>query len=203
MISQPDFVDDVDIDRKFQNSFDDAKDMLHNEVEDNITSRPALNVNQMENHKETELKHENITGAVIDDDYDAEGDALFVSQTPQAEQGPDVEEINEGIYEQIRAKFGTLNKSAFKRKMKSTLDVKALKDTRQALFDLAKRKRYDCPDGRLVERLPRSNSAPVADKLSEDIYTIYHFIEGEDNYSDMKACISKWALKRKNEPQSS
>ncbi|KAL3870688.1 hypothetical protein ACJMK2_038732 [Sinanodonta woodiana] len=193
MLSQQDNIDNVDIERISQNSFDVTQDMLDNETEDNTNSWPEL---------------ENVINIEIDNDADAKNDtnddnALFVSQTSQAEHDSDVDEINEGIYMQIKTKFGTFNRSTFKKRLKTALDVKSLRDSRQALFDLAKKKRYDCSDGRLVERLPRTNSAPVEDKLSEDIYIIFHFIDGENNYSDMKSCISKWALKHNYETRSS
>lgn len=40
MLSQQDNIDDVDIERISQNSFDVAQDMLDNETEDNTNSRP-------------------------------------------------------------------------------------------------------------------------------------------------------------------
>ncbi|KAL3884078.1 hypothetical protein ACJMK2_030300 [Sinanodonta woodiana] len=97
MLSQQDNIDDVDIERISQNSFDVAQDMLDNETEDNTNSRPELGLSEMD--------------------------------------------------------------------------------------DMEKSKRND--------------------KLSEDIYIIFHFIEGENNYSDMKSCISKWALKHNYETRSS
>ncbi|KAL3856418.1 hypothetical protein ACJMK2_011182 [Sinanodonta woodiana] len=148
--------------------------MLDNETEDNTNSRPELELSEMD---DMEKSKRNVRNIEIDTDADAKNytnddNALFVSQTSQAEHDSDIDEINEGIYMQIKTKFGTLNRSTFKKRLKTALDVKSLRDSRQALFDLAKKKRYDCPDGRLVERLPRTNSAPVEDKLSEDIYIV-------------------------------
>ncbi|KAL3861492.1 hypothetical protein ACJMK2_007525 [Sinanodonta woodiana] len=61
-------------------------------------------------------------------------------QTSQTVQDSDVEDVIRAMYLQIRAKFDTLNKTAFiKNKAKSSLDVKGLNDTRQALFQLAKK----------------------------------------------------------------
>ncbi|KAL3888949.1 hypothetical protein ACJMK2_001309 [Sinanodonta woodiana] len=100
--------------------------MLDNENEDITNSRPELKLSEMV-------------------DMGKKGE---LSETPQAEHDLDVDEINEGINRQIKTKFGTLNRSSFKTRLKTTLDVKGLRDSRHALFDLAKRKIYDYPDGR-------------------------------------------------------
>ncbi|KAL3871150.1 hypothetical protein ACJMK2_039167 [Sinanodonta woodiana] len=122
MLSQQDNIDDVDIERISQNSFDVAQDMLDNETEDNTNSRPELELSEMD---DMEKSKRNVRNIEIDNDADAKNDpnddnALFVSQTSQAEHDLDVDEINEGIYMQIKTKFGTLNRSTFKKKIENS-----------------------------------------------------------------------------------
>ncbi|KAK3584788.1 hypothetical protein CHS0354_021249, partial [Potamilus streckersoni] len=73
--------------RKSPNSFDVAQDMLNNEAEDNMNSRPDIyspEVDVMEKLNENQRKIKNATDVVIEDD--ANDNALFVLLTSQAEQ---------------------------------------------------------------------------------------------------------------------
>ncbi|KAL3864797.1 hypothetical protein ACJMK2_006451, partial [Sinanodonta woodiana] len=63
----------------------------------------------------------------------------------------------------------------FKKKMCLELDAQNLKDIRLSLNDLAELEKSNYPVAGIVERTLRCDSAPLEERLAEDIFILYHF----------------------------
>ncbi|KAL3837294.1 hypothetical protein ACJMK2_022661 [Sinanodonta woodiana] len=70
------------------------------------------------------------------------------------------------------------------------LDAQNLKDIRLSLHDLAKLEKSNYPVARIVERTVRCDSAPLKERLAEDIFILYHCLAG-DNLSELKCLASR------------
>ncbi|KAL3870928.1 hypothetical protein ACJMK2_038956 [Sinanodonta woodiana] len=121
---------------------------------------------------------------VIQDTQDSDSDIPCASQLERC------------ILAEIRDKYGKLDKQLFKRELSNNLDITSLRHIRSSLHDIGRLSHTGYPSGRLVERTSRSDSAPVKEKIADDIYTIFHFLEGDGNTSEVKACMSRYGKRR-------
>ncbi|KAL3891313.1 hypothetical protein ACJMK2_003575 [Sinanodonta woodiana] len=112
-------------------------------------------------------------------------------ETTDAEEDLIATQTEKNIYLQIDSKFGTLDRDDFKKKMCLELDAQNLKDIRLSLHDLAKLEKSNYPVARIVERTVRCDSAPLDERLAEDIFILYHFLAGDNNLSELKSLASR------------
>lgn len=102
-------------------------------------------------------------------------------------------DIDNSMYHSVQDKFGQYDKRSFRETIVNTLDINDLRSVRKSLFDILKKNnpKDDIPDGKLIERAQRENSPPADEKLADDIYVLFHYLEGDGKINDVKACISK------------
>lgn len=114
--------------------------------------------------------------AASGDDTDYDDDLVPPSQTQHE------------MYSTIKESFGHLPKDAFKLEMSSRYKEDDLAIYRTGLYVVAREKVVDTPEGKLVMRKDTSNSggATALMKLSEDIYNILHYIEGDFSFDITK-----------------
>ncbi|KAL3859856.1 hypothetical protein ACJMK2_010045 [Sinanodonta woodiana] len=98
-------------------------------------------------------------------------------------------QTKKNIYLQIDSKFGTLDRDDFKKKMCLELDAQNLKDTRLSLHDLAKLEKNNYPVARIVERTVTCDSAPLEERLAEDIFILYHFLALRRDINNARVCM--------------
>ena len=94
--------------------------------------------------------------------------------------------------------YGKLPRDVFIQRLCTEHDTKDLQHFRQSLYDLSKQSGDSVPYGKLIARKDTTNSGGKSAeiKLSEDIYILYHFINGEDiDISELLCAKSRRALK--------
>jgi Skp family chaperone for outer membrane proteins len=95
-------------------------------------------------------------------------------------------------YRIIQSKFGQLDRTNFKRELLQNTEAEDLKPIRNSLFELT-RQNGDCllRESRLVERTNREHGASIEVKLSDDIYLLFHYLEGTYTIADLKPLLSR------------
>jgi hypothetical protein len=90
------------------------------------------------------------------------------------------------MYRTIKESFGHLPKDSFKLEMSSRYKEEDLAIYRTGLYVVAKEKVMDTPEGILVMRKDTSNSggSTAVMKLSEDIFNVLHYIEGDFSFTE-------------------
>ena len=79
----------------------------------------------------------------------------------------------------IKEKFGNLAKEDFKSGLTEQFKEDELHIYRQALYDFAIKNVPNTPFATLVERKAMTGGSSVKTKLAEDIFTLFHYIEGD------------------------
>lgn len=94
------------------------------------------------------------------------------------------------IYEEIAQKFGSFDRVKFKQNLGVLYrdSPENITHVRQCLYEVALDRRPDTPKGQLVKR-NNSGQCKAIDKLLEDIYTLFHYIEGNVQTSEVKAVL--------------
>ena len=102
-----------------------------------------------------------------DDDSESD-DSLVATQTER------------DIYAQIKQKVENLPREEFAIQLQTLLegDNTSLKEIRKSLYDLAKQTVPNTPQGDLIRR-KNSGLSKAKDKLADDIYMLYQYIEGD------------------------
>lgn len=92
------------------------------------------------------------------------------------------------IYEEIAQKFGSFDRVKFKQKLGVVYrdSPENITHVRQCLYEVALDRRPDTLKGPLVKR-NNSGQWKAIDKLLENIYTLFHYIEGNVQTSEVKA----------------
>lgn len=98
---------------------------------------------------------------------------------------------DDDMYHLIKTSFGQLDRKTFKLDLMKHTDTNDLRPIRTSLFDLVKKQQSSLNDTKLVERTQRDNGQPISDKLADDIYILFQYLEGANNVSELKQCISK------------
>ena len=98
---------------------------------------------------------------------------------------------DEDMYNLIKTEFGQLDRKTFKTSLLQYTDSNDLKPIRTSLFDLVRKSDNSLSEAKLIERTNRDNGQPPGEKLADDIYVIYQYIEGGNNFSDLKQCLSR------------
>ena len=103
-----------------------------------------------------------------DDDSESD-DSLVATQTER------------DIYAQIKQKVGNLPREEFAIQLQTLLggDNASLKEIRKSLYDLAKQTVPNTPQGDLIRR-KNAGLSKAKDKLADDIYMLYEYIEGDN-----------------------
>ncbi|CAG2190194.1 BTBD1_2 [Mytilus edulis] len=91
----------------------------------------------------------------------------------------------------ISTKFGQLDRYSFKSELLQNTDTDDLKPIRSSLFELTKKKEHVLLESRLIERTHRENGPSIEEKLSDDIYTLFNFLEGNLTSNELKPLISR------------
>lgn len=99
---------------------------------------------------------------------------------------------DDDMYRIIQSKFGQLDRTNFKRELLQNTEAEDLKPIRNSLFELT-RQNGDCllRESRLVERTNREHGASIEVKLSDDIYMLFHYLEGTYTIADLKPLLSR------------
>ena len=84
-------------------------------------------------------------------------------------------------YEVIGEKYGHLPRDKFVTEMSTNFISKDLNYYRQGVYDTCLLEKADTPRGKLILRKDTQNigGKTVEEKLAEDIYAIYHYIQGD------------------------
>ncbi|CAH1799113.1 unnamed protein product [Owenia fusiformis] len=140
----------------------------------------------------------------IDSDGDDSDD--FISggaESCDETQLPHATQTESDIISEIRNLCGSATRHEFVKRINDTLDIHSLVSTREALYDYARiNRRNAMPPGALLRRLPsRKNkavSSGVKEKVSNDIYILFQFIEGAANISELKSILNSSSKNRKS-----
>ncbi|CAG2187539.1 unnamed protein product [Mytilus edulis] len=98
---------------------------------------------------------------------------------------------DDDMYRIIQTKFGQLDRYNFKSELLQNTDTDDLKPIRSSLFELTKKKEHVLLESRLIERTHRENGPSIEEKLSDDIYTLFNFLEGNLTSNELKPLISR------------
>ena len=98
---------------------------------------------------------------------------------------------DDDMYYLIKTSFGQLDRKTFKLDLVKHTDTNDLRPIRNSLFDLVKKQEPPFSETKLVERTQRDNGQPIGEKLADDIFVIFQYLEGANNVSELKQCISK------------
>ena len=95
---------------------------------------------------------------------------------------PFASQDNRDVFGNIRDRFGHLGKHDFCSEMVTAFGENDLSVFRQALYDLAVKTVDNTPVAKLVIRKGTQNSGgqAIEEKLAEDLYHIYHYIQGDN-----------------------
>lgn len=91
----------------------------------------------------------------------------------------------------IKSSFGQLDRKTFKQELTNLTDVEDLKPIRNSLFDLIRKQEKTYSESKLVERTQRENGQSLGEKLADDIFIIYQYLEGANNVTELRQCISR------------
>lgn len=100
------------------------------------------------------------------------------------------------MYYLIKSSFGQLDRKSFKAYLLESTDTPDLRPIRKSLFDLIKKQDTNLIDTRLIERTQKDNSLPVGERLADDIFILFQYLEGSGNITELKQCFSR-SSKRK------
>ena len=97
------------------------------------------------------------------------------------------------MYETIKESYGNLPKDTFKQEMSTRFSEDDLATYRTGLFVVAREKFPETQEGILVNRKDTSQSggSTAVNKLAEDIYLIFQYIEGDKSYDLTKMFSEK------------
>ncbi|CAC5407010.1 unnamed protein product [Mytilus coruscus] len=99
---------------------------------------------------------------------------------------------DQDMFNLIKSSFGQLDRKTFKHDLLKHTDTDDLRPIRNSLFDLIRNREQIYSDTKLVERTQRDNGQPLGEKLADDIYVIYQYLEGANNASELlRQCMSK------------
>ncbi|XP_046552220.1 uncharacterized protein LOC124261896 [Haliotis rubra] len=91
------------------------------------------------------------------------------------------DEIDKSIYLEIKAKLGSKDKTSFIDSIQDIYNhnIKEINDVKESLYDYAKQTCVNFPAGLLVRRKnTQATTAPAIYKCAQDVYYLYHYIEG-------------------------
>lgn len=98
---------------------------------------------------------------------------------------------DQDMYNLIKSSFGQLDRKSFKQELLTHTDVDDLRPIRNSLFDLIRKQEHAYSECKLVERAQRENGQPIEEKLADDIFIMFHYIEGANNVTELRQCISR------------
>lgn len=98
---------------------------------------------------------------------------------------------DQDMFTLIKSGFGQLDRKSFKPYLLQHTDVNDLRPIRNSLFDLIRKQDQTYNEAKLVERTQRENGHSLGEKLADDIFIIFQYIEGANNVSELKQCISR------------
>ncbi|CAC5390340.1 unnamed protein product [Mytilus coruscus] len=98
---------------------------------------------------------------------------------------------DEDMFNLIKTEFGQLDRKTFKHDLLQHTDLNDLKPIRTSLFDLVRKRDNTLTDTKLVERTNRDNGQSAGDKMAEDIFVIFQYLEGANNMSELRQCMSR------------
>lgn len=98
---------------------------------------------------------------------------------------------NDDMLHLIKTSFGQLDRKSFKESLLDVTDIEDLRPIRNSLFDLLKIRENAYSDSKLIERAQRENGQSVGEKLTDDIFIIFQYLEGANNATELRQCISK------------
>ncbi|CAG2184708.1 unnamed protein product [Mytilus edulis] len=110
------------------------------------------------------------------------------TQSNSQEEISDSQFNDEDMYHLMQSNFGQLDRKTFKDELIKHTTTQDMRPIRNSLFDLLRKRELTLKDAKLVERAQRDN---IGEKLADDIYIIFQFLEGANNISELKQCISK------------
>ncbi|VDI03128.1 Hypothetical predicted protein [Mytilus galloprovincialis] len=110
------------------------------------------------------------------------------AQSNSQEEISDSQFNDEDMYHLMQSNFGQLDRKTFKDELIKHTTTQDMRPIRNSLFDLLRKRELTLKDAKLVERAQRDN---IGEKLADDIYIIFQFLEGANNISELKQCISK------------
>lgn len=92
-------------------------------------------------------------------------------------------QIDRGMYTQLLQTVGSFDKVKFKKRLRSIYKGKVdeLAHVRQALYDLALDSKHDTPRGTLVRRTNGGHSSAI-EKYLDDVYALFHYIDGGTDF---------------------
>ena len=98
-----------------------------------------------------------------------------------------------GMYETIKETYGHLTKDVFKQQMSTRFSEDDLVIYRTGVYAVSMEKIPDTPEGILVTRKDTANSGGTSAliKLAEDIYNLYHYVEGDTGFDITKLFTGK------------
>ncbi|CAH1798725.1 unnamed protein product [Owenia fusiformis] len=105
------------------------------------------------------------------------------------------------ILDHIRNSCGTLTKPLCIQRITAEQDTSGLASVREALYDYVRiHKSNTMPPGALIRRRPkrRGTGDNITAILASDIYTLYMFIEGAANISEVKLMLNTKSKSRKS-----
>ncbi|CAC5373762.1 unnamed protein product [Mytilus coruscus] len=98
---------------------------------------------------------------------------------------------DEDMFNLIKTEFGQLGRQTFKHDLLQHTDLNDLKPIRTSLFDLVRKRDKTLTDTKLVERTNRDNGQSAGGKMAEDIFDIFQYLEGANNTSELRQCMSR------------
>ena len=84
------------------------------------------------------------------------------------------------IFHLLKENYGSLTKDIFKNELASAYNKADLQEYRQTLYDIAKVDLPNTPNAALIPRKDRAGGQPAKEKLAEDIYVLFHYLEGDN-----------------------
>lgn len=106
-------------------------------------------------------------------------------------------QIGSCLFTEIKEVCGQLDKKEFRSKIIAMNDneSKKIDNMRFTLFELAKQDKR-MPEGRLSKRKTIGNTS-CQERLAEDIYTLFHFIDGGLGVDEVSSVLSAWERRKK------
>ncbi|CAC5378925.1 unnamed protein product [Mytilus coruscus] len=98
---------------------------------------------------------------------------------------------DEDMFNLIKTEFGQLDRKPFKHDLFQHTGLNDLKPIRTSLFDLVRKRDNTLTDTKLVERTNRDNPQSAGDKMAEDIFVIFQYLEGANSMSELRQCMSR------------
>jgi hypothetical protein len=88
------------------------------------------------------------------------------------------------MYHLMQSNFGQLDRKTFKKELIKCTTSQDMRPIRHSLFDLVRQREQSLKDANLVVRAHRENGVSIGEKIADDIYIIFQFLEGANNMSE-------------------